>query len=108
MGSGLRGNDYQLLPCPYANCPWQCLYLRPEPHGQGALRLTLASSATFVPATKSGCSIASGGSGGRRERMLPLAASMSAVSSSPVNGSIWWVVKAGGGTGSAEHCGSGQ
>ena len=25
----------------YANLPWQCLYLRPDPHGQGALRATL-------------------------------------------------------------------
>ena len=57
----------------YATAPWQCLYLRPEPHGHGALRL--AGAATVPPgAGMSACGI---DSGGRRDRIAPVPASMS-------------------------------
>src|SRR4029077_5753068 len=63
----------------YASWPWQCLYFRPEPHGQGALRLTGAST-TPPPASRcgnGGCGILSGG---RFDKIAPVDASMSAVS----------------------------
>ena len=77
-----------------AICPWQCLYFRPEPHGQGALRLTGASanSPSVALAPASGCGMFSGG---RFDRIAPVAASMSAVSSSPENGSMCCVMKSG-------------
>src|SRR5690606_6497044 len=34
----------------YFNCPWQCLYFFPLPHGQGSLRPTLGTPPITVPA----------------------------------------------------------
>ena len=66
--------------CSAYSCPWQCLYLRPEPHGQGALRLTRFSHSAGSPSTgASGWTICSGG---RRVVTRPSeAASRSALSS---------------------------
>ena len=83
------------MPRGYASCPWQCLYFWPDPHGHGALRLTGAST---TPPSASRC-----GSGGcgmlqrrqARQHRAASPASMSAVSSSPENGSKCWVMKSG-------------
>src|SRR3546814_8329951 len=34
------------------SAPWQCLYLRPEPQGHGALRLTLFAQAAISSSVK--------------------------------------------------------
>src|SRR6478609_6458991 len=64
------------VPLPgYASCPWQCLYFLPDPHGQGALRLTGAST---TPPWASRCGNGCCGivlSGGRFESTAPVAAS---------------------------------
>src|SRR5690242_16182239 len=87
----------------YAICPWQCLYFLPEPHGHGALRLTGAST-TPPCASPRGSGCCGMIPNGTLDSTAPVAASMSAVSSSPEKGSMCWVMKsgkAGGGAGSS-------
>src|SRR3546814_2021138 len=51
-----------LQPSGRQSAPWQCLYLRPEPQGHGALRLTLFAQAAISSSVKSpGGAIWSGG-----------------------------------------------
>src|SRR5271167_3290711 len=44
MNSGTRVVEIQPLAC--CKVPWQCLYLRPDPQGQGSLRPTLGTART--------------------------------------------------------------
>ena len=93
LGSGRsRSSGFPLAS--YASCPWQCLYFLPDPHGHGALRLIGASTTPpAAPCGIGGCGMLA--SGGRFDSTAPVAASMSAVSSSPENGSRCWVMKSG-------------
>src|SRR6185503_9958639 len=90
----------------YASWPWQCLYFLPEPQGHGALRLTGASAIApcASPCGRDCCGMFENG---MLDITAPVAASMSAVSSSPENGSICCVINSGrtsGGGGGASSC----
>src|SRR3954470_12641806 len=71
------GTILSLLCLAYTSAPWQCLNLRPEPHGQGALRCTLPQVAGSFGSTAT--------AGSRREIRCRIG-SPGAISSSPVNG----------------------
>src|SRR3546814_3857153 len=75
-----------LQPSGRQSAPWQCLYLRPEPQGHGALRLTLFAQAAISSSVKSpGGAIWSGGTRVVTSPSVP--ASISRLLSSPVSGS---------------------
>ena len=44
---------------PYLNCPWQCLYFLPLPHGQGSLRPTRGTAPAGVAAFWPGAGVSS-------------------------------------------------
>src|SRR3546814_19848028 len=77
-----------------SSAPWQCLYLRPDPHGHGALRLTRPSHAAGSdPNGASGRAVCIGGNCVVTMPSVP--PSISTVSSLAVNGSKWLVMKSG-------------
>src|SRR3546814_15769625 len=76
------------------SAPWQCLYLRPDPHGHGALRLTRPSHAAGSdPNGASGRAVCIGGNCVVTMPSVP--PSISTVSSLAVDGSKWLVMKSG-------------